>query len=58
MKEELYTAYCPERDMTFIMKVEYDGNLKVESVVGYYDGPPGDESTKQFYGDLVGIFLS
>lgn len=57
MGKELYTAYCPDRDMTFIMKVEYVENVKVESVVGYYYGTPDDELTKKFYGDLVGGFV-
>ena len=52
---EVYTAYCPDRDMTFIMHVKQMGQVKIEYVIGYYYGPPNDEDTKNYAGDPVGF---
>lgn len=53
MTEELYTAYAPNCDMTFIMRDVYDGETpKSTEVVGWYYGEPNDEATECFIGKL------
>lgn len=52
---EIYTAYAPHNDITFIMKDTLDENgepCKTE-VVGWYYGEPDDQNTRDFIGDLV-----
>lgn len=54
MREEIYTAYAPANDMTFIMKDTYNGEeITRTEVIGWYYGEPNDEATEQFKGDLV-----
>lgn len=53
MNEEIYTAYAPENDMTFILKdTMLDGEPIATEVIGFYYGEPDDELTAQFSGCL------
>ena len=59
MKEpEIYTAYAPNNDITFIMRDTYhfNGELESTAVIGWYYGEPDDENTRQFIGDLVAYY--
>lgn len=49
MKNEIYTVYSQEGDMTFIME---DTNNTI-SVKGFYFGEPNDELTEEYYGKFV-----
>ena len=55
MREEIYTAYAEQHDITFIMKDTFDryGNPYKTEVIGWYYGEPDDESTRQFSGSLI-----
>ena len=49
-KTEVFTAYSPEVDMTFIVEeVTNDDNITIK-VVGFYYGTPNDDCTRVFYG--------
>ena len=51
--EKIFTGYCPERDMTFIMKDTItDGKEVSTEVVGFYFGGLDEQLTKQFTGKL------
>lgn len=59
MKEpEIYTAYAPNNDITFIMRDTYhfNGELESTAVIGWYYGEPDEENTRQFIGDLVAYY--
>lgn len=58
MKEEIYTAYAPRNDITFIMKDTLDENGEPyrTDVVGWYYGEPDNESTRDFIGDLTAYY--
>ena len=59
MKEpEIYTAYAPNNDITFIMRDTYhfNGELESTAVIGWYYGEPVEENTRQFIGDLVAYY--
>lgn len=59
MKEEIYTVYASNDDMTFIMKDTFDGEeIKSTEVIGWYYGEPNDEETKYFSGKLKGEYLT
>ena len=55
MQEELYTAYAPDTDMTFILKdtLDDDGTPYRTEVIGFYYGEPDEDSTRQYMGDLI-----
>ena len=47
MKEpEIYTAYAPNNDITFIMRDTYhfNGELESTAVIGWYYGEPDEET--------------
>ena len=52
---EIYTAYAPHNDITFIMKDTHDENGEplTTEVVGWYYGEPNENNTRDFIGDLV-----
>ena len=44
MKTLRYTAYAPDKDITFVMEYVLDGNVTISAeVLGFYFGKP-DES--------------
>jgi len=46
---KLETNYSQEADRTFIIKATYEnGELKEETVVGFYSGGPDESDTKFF----------
>ena len=50
-KVETCAAYCPNYDMTFILKEErIDDNKFIVSVTGFYYGEPDDYCTRIFDG--------
>lgn len=52
-REEIYTAYAPNTDMTFIMKDVYKDNEAIETeVIGWYYGAPNENFTIAFIGKL------
>lgn len=52
-KNEVYTAYAQNNDMTFIMQDTYEGDeVKTTECIGWYYGAPSDEDTKTFSGKL------
>ena len=55
---EIYTAYAPNNDITFIMRDTYhfNGELESTAVIGWYYGEPDEESTRKFIGDLVAYY--
>lgn len=57
MRTEIYTAYAPNTDMTFIMQDTYEGDeIKATECIGWYHGEPDDKSTKTFIGKLKATF--
>ena len=51
--ENLYTAYAPGNDITFIMLDVFDErDIKSTEVVGWYFGEPDEETTKLYTGKL------
>lgn len=58
MRQETYTVYAPETDMTFIMLDTYDNVGEVTSVecVGWYFGKPDETATRIYKGKLRAEF--
>lgn len=64
MFEEIYTAYAPQNDITFIMrdtfriidKATHDGELCSTSVIGWYYGEPNEENTQYYKGKLIATY--
>ena len=55
--KEIYTAYSPDTDMTFIMcDTTEEGVLRSTEVVGWYHGEPDDHSTSTFTGKLLATY--
>ncbi len=53
MEKEIYTAYAPNADITFIMcDTLENGEVVSAEVVGFYYGQPCDELTKEYTGKL------
>ena len=54
MDQELYTAYAPANDMTFIMvdTFDEDGAPMATECIGWYFGEPNEEATNAFAGQL------
>lgn len=51
---EIYAAYSPEYDMTFIVKETTTDNNKIYvEVTGFYCGEPNDDCTRIFDGKRV-----
>lgn len=57
-KNEVYTAYAAENDITFIMRDTFDmlGDPESTAVIGWYYGEPNEESTRQYAGDLIAYY--
>jgi hypothetical protein len=55
---EIYTAYAPNNDITFIMRDTYNltGELESTAVIGWYYGEPNEENTRNYVGDLVAYY--
>jgi len=57
MREEIYTAYAQNNDMTFIMKDTYEGDeVKSTECIGWYYGSPCERDTNTFIGKLKAEF--
>lgn len=54
MDQELYTAYAPANDMTFIMVDTFDesGTPIATECIGWYCGEPNEDATREFCGSL------
>lgn len=51
--EKIFTGYCPEHDMTFILKDTITNGKEVSTeVIGFYFGGPDEQLTKRFTGKL------
>ena len=52
MTKEIYGAYSPEYDITFILEEKFtnDGEPVSMKVVGFYYGEPEDRLNKEYYG--------
>lgn len=58
MREEIYTVYAPDGDMTFIMKDIFDGDEVISTeVVGWHFGEPDENSIKSYVGKLKAEYL-
>lgn len=55
---EIYEAYAPDNDMTFVMKDELaeNGQVIATECIGWYYGRPNKEDTDFFYGKLRAEF--
>ena len=53
-REDIYTTYAPDTDMTFIIHDKYVGEEVVSTeVTGWHYGEPYKDSIKDFDGNLV-----
>ena len=52
---EIYTAYTPYNDITFIMKdtLDENGEPRKTEVAGWYYGEPDEKTTRDFIGKLA-----
>lgn len=56
--KEIYTAFAPHNDITFIMEDTYDesGEIVTTECVGWYYGEPNDEATQTFIGKVKATY--
>lgn len=57
MREEMYSVYSADGDMTFIMKDVFDGDEVISTeVVGWHFGEPSETITPAYIGKLKATF--
>lgn len=56
---EIYTAYAPDADITFIMRDTFNlvgDDLESTAVIGFYYGKPDEETTNEFIGKTIAYY--
>lgn len=56
---EIYTAYAPDADITFIMRDTFNlvgDELESTAVVGFYYGEPDEQTTREFIGKTTAYY--